>query len=186
MKFLLLLLIPAMAWLDRQRGTSKDLISGLYPGLPGHRSQGELIPKWLALAGLGLCVAFLTGHYWDWQAIVIALAVAIGYSTGWGHPLGTVLGGLPNKRYEWWQRGILRDRPWLAIAVRGTFIGVLSLAAFDIIASIKIFFAFTVAFPLAPFLVTKAFKKSGDEAWAEQEYWRGGIAALILWALSWA
>lgn len=171
MKYLLLLLIPAMAWLDRQRGMAKDV---------------ERITKIVALVGLGFAASVLVGHYWDWRALVLTAAVACGYAIGWGHPLGTVLGGKKNSSYEWWEVGILRDDPWLALAIRGSFISILSLLAFDGIASIKLFIAFTVAFPLAPYLATRVFRKGRIEGWALQEYIRGGLAALILWVLSWA
>mgnify|MGYP001604612953 CR=1 FL=1 len=172
MKLILLLsmlpLIPLMAWLDRQRGRS---------------DVTEIIPKIVALAGLGVCVSLLVGHYWDWQAPIIVAAVAIGYALGWGNPVGRACGGPDNGKYERWQVGILRRNVWLALAVRGSFVGLFTLVAFDPVASLKIIAAFTIVFPLAPFLVTRAFQKSGDPAWAEQEYWRGGMAGVILFGL---
>lgn len=191
MEYMLLLLIPLMAWADRQRGSAGVV---------------EAIPKWAALTIIGVCSAVLTGHYWDWQFAVITAAVWIGFTTGFGHPLGTILGGLPNKRYEWWQRGALRTNPWLALFVRGAMVGGSVFIIFllitvvtwlvslftpcavlvpDYFAALKITIAFAIAFPMAPFIVTKGFQKSGDPAWAEQEYWRNGIAGLILWSVWW-
>lgn len=172
MKFLLLLLIPLMAWFGRQQGTGKKF---------------KKIPKAVALAGIGVCVAALTGHYWGWTALAIAASVAVGHAVGWGHPLGTVLGGVPNKNYEWWEVGVLRRKPWLALVARGALIGLCAMVVVtvDPRAALNITIAFAVAFPLAPFIVTRLQKLTGDTAWGKQEYWRDGMAGLILWALLW-
>lgn len=166
MKWLILLLIPAMAWLDRQRGS--DFTT-------------EIIPKNVALIGLGVCVSILTGHYWDWRAPVLVASVAIGYNVlGWGNPVGRACGVRDDGKYEDWQVGVLRRNVWLALAVRGAFIGLCSLVALDFTAALKIAIAFAIAFPLAPLVATKIFKQRGNAAWALQEYVRGAIAGVLL------
>ena len=167
-KLLLLLLIPLLAFFDRQRGADK---------------KTEIIPKIVALAGLGICVSLLVGHWLDWQALVIAVTVAVGYTFGLGHPVGMALTGKDIGEYESWQVGILRSNPWLALAVRGAFIGVCSLAAIDYLAALKITLAFAVAFPLAPWIATRVFKRTGTDAWSLQETIRGGLAGAVLWLL---
>jgi len=164
---LTLLLIPFMAWLDRQRGDPRG------------------IPKIIALIGLGACVSILTKHYIDWRAPIIVAAVAISYNVfGWGQAIGYAITGRNSGKYAPWQIGTtLKFNPWLALAVRGALIGICSLAALDVVAAIKITLAFAVAFPLAPYLAVHLFRKAGDDAWALMEYIRGFMAGLILWVL---
>ena len=164
------LLIPAMAWLDRQRGTSKET---------------EIIAKVPALLGMGyLCAAF-TGHVADWQAVVITLAVAVAHSFSFGEPLGHALTGIKGATaddgttYESWQVGIPKDNPWLALTVRGLMVGAMTLLALDWVASLKIAAAFGLAFPLAPAIVRYG-TKLGGAGWALQEWIRGGLIGLIL------
>lgn len=167
------LLIPAMSWLDRQRGTPKDF---------------EKIPKLPALLGMGYLSAFYTGHMIDWQAMVITLSIAVSHNIGFGHPIGFALTGKntaldPNMseggKYEPWQvTKLLKENPWVALALRGFFVGFWSLVALDWVASLKIALAFGIAFPLAPYIVR--FKLGmGGEGWAKMEELRGMLIGIV-------
>jgi hypothetical protein len=179
---LLLLLIPAMSWLDRQRGSSKET---------------ETITKGMALAGLGLSIAILLGVY-DWSAITIVAVTWTAYAYGFGEPLGRIVsGGRTDRKTERWQVGALQDHPYLAMTVRGLLVLPTALAANGMVlleallhaplgamamswADIaKLTVAFGVAFPLAPFIAIKLGRR-GDAAWALQEYIRGGLIGALL------
>lgn len=171
-EYALLLLVPVFAWLDRQRGTP---------------SPDEVVPKIVALAGIGLVVAFLAGVDFTWQLPVFALIVAVGSGIlGIGHPLGWALTGKPKGEIEGWQKGPLAENPWLALAAYGTLIGLLTLAALDWRASGKVMLALTIAYPLAP-LIVRGLDSVGlvppKQAWGFSEYIRGGLIALTLWVL---
>lgn len=173
-----ILFIPLMAWLDRQRGTPKDK---------------EIIPKIVALLGMGYLCAFYTGHVLDWHTIGIVLGVSGGHALGLGEPTGHALtgkGGIPASDgtiYEKWQVGsYLRKNPWAALIVRGALVGLCALLGSDPVAALKIGIAFSIAFLVAPALVrfvmkmpTKTEAQSG-EAWARHEWIRGGIVATLL------
>lgn len=178
-ELLLLLFIPLMSWLDRQRGTPKDR---------------EIIPKLPALLGIGyLCAAF-TGHYADWQALVITAAVAVVHNFSFGEPLGHALtgrGGVAASDgtvYEQWQIGdLLKSNPWVALAVRGAMLGLAGVAALDWQAAARIAVAWAIAFPLAPAVVRYALKmptrtkEQAGLAWAVNEWTRGALAGALLW-----
>jgi hypothetical protein len=177
MKFLLLLLVPVMSWLDRQRGMSKDV---------------ETIPKAPALLAMGYLCALFTGHVSDPAAVGLALAFAIADSIGFGEPMGHALtgkGGVPaadGTVYEGWQFGPLRTNPWLALAVRGAMLAVAGFAALDLRAAAIIGISWTLAYPAAPAIVrfllrmpTKTTAQSG-RAWAANEWIRGVLAGLLM------
>lgn len=171
MKLLVVFFFPVfMAYLDRQRGTEKE---------------SETIPKSVALGLLGMLTSVLVGHYFDWQAIVITISVATGYALSYGHPLGWAISGSPKGELEKWQIGPLKTNPWLALAVRGAFIGLFSLAAFDWLASLKITVAFAIAFPVSAYAAIKIMDRDREAAWGISEYLRGFIAGLILAVMSW-
>lgn len=188
----LLFFIPAiMACLDRYRGGS---------------GQDKIIPKPVALLGLGSCVILLLGVH-DFSAVTVLAAVWAGYVTGWGQPLGRILDAKrANRNFEWWQFGPLKKNPYLAMTVRGLLIlpaalaanamlfaisGLLMLAAPSEVAQsvealfisaaaiAKLTIVFGIAFPLAPFIAVKLGKR-GDAAWALQEYIRGGLIGALL------
>ena len=79
MEYLWLLAIPAMSWLDRQRGMPKDQ---------------ETIPKVPALLGMGYLCAVLTGHWLDWQTLAIVAGVAVLHNISFGEPMGHALTGI--------------------------------------------------------------------------------------------
>lgn len=161
-------LVLAMAFFDRQRGTPKS---------------AELMPKALALLGLGLVVVTIILPPAPWQALALLAGTWAAYSIGFGAPLGWAITGynpFPGAWREVWQVGGLRYRPWLSLFVRGLFHAVPGLLIGDPRAALVLAAAFGIAFPLAPWLATRVFKRAGDEAWALNEYLRGGIAAAIL------
>ena len=166
LSLLFLLLIPVMAWLDRQRGSSKE---------------AEKIPKFLAMIGLGICVSVLTGHWLDWQMLVLIAGTWAAYSPGWGEPLGHAITGKTNRLWEKWQFGIIKKNPWLALIVRGLFFTIPGLAILEPMTAVKLGVAFGLAFPLGPLIATRIFKKRGDDAWALNEYIRGAFAGSVLW-----
>jgi hypothetical protein len=165
-----LLCIPLMSWLDRQRGMPKDI---------------ETIPKGAALVGMGYLCAYLTGHALDVQAIIITLTVAFSHNFGFGEPIGHALTGTggatadDGTTYETWQVGVLKTNPWMALTVRGLMVGLWTLLAMDWLASLKIALAFGLAFPLASAFVRYALK-SPPNAWAIQEWIRGGLIGTFL------
>ena len=83
-----------MSWLDRQRGTSKET---------------EIIPKGVALVGMGYLCSLYTGHWLDWQAIVITATAAFAHNISFGEPIGHALTGRggatadDGTTYESWQ-----------------------------------------------------------------------------------
>lgn len=177
-----ILLIPIMAWLDKQRGHSKE---------------NETITKAAALVGLGLSIAILLGAY-NASVITIIAVTWTAYGYGFGEPLGRIVsGGATNGLYETWQIGPLRERPYLAMTVRGLLILPTALVANWIVAIVTILYAplgtlmisavdvakltiaFGIAFPLAPLIAVRLGKR-GDPAWALQEYLRGALIAAIL------
>lgn len=161
-----------MSWLDRQRGTPK---------------AQEKIPKPVALVGMGILCSLYTGHWFDWQAVVITITVAFSHNFGFGEPVGRALSGVTDRKYEPWQVGkTLKENPWIAVTVRGLFVGTWTLLALDPIASLKIAIAFGVAFPLASYVVryrikmpTRTITESGA-AWARQEEIRGALIEALL------
>lgn len=176
------MLIPAMAWLDRQRGSS---------------DENETITKAVALAGLGVSVAVLLGAY-NVSAITVIAVVWTAYVIGWGEPLGRIVsGGITDYKYETWQVGPMKDHPYLSMTVRGMLILPIALVANAAVALsamlyapldalaipavdiAKLSIAFAVAFPLAPFIAVSLGRR-GDHAWALQEYIRSGLIATML------
>lgn len=179
--YLLPLLIPVLSWLDRQRGTPKET---------------ETIPKIVALLGIGYVCSVFVGHWLDWQALVITISIAFIHNFSFGEPLGHALtgrGGVPaadGTVYEKWQIGILKDNPWLALAVRGAMLGISGLVALDLVAAAKLAIAWAIAFPLAPAIVRYVLKmptytiKQSGKAWAVNEWARGATAGLLLSVMS--
>lgn len=164
-----IVMIFVMSWLDRQRGTPKN---------------EEKIPKLLALLGMGYLSAVYTGHVLDWQAVMIMLSVAITNNIGFGHPVGLALTGRSDLdpdggKYEAWQiTRLLRENPWVALSLRGVFVGVGALVAMDWIASLKIAIAFGIGYPLAAYIVRYKLKM-GEEGWAKMEELRGGLIGAV-------
>jgi hypothetical protein len=178
----LLLLIPLMSWLDRQRGTPKD---------------HEVIPKLPALLGIGYLCAVFTGHVFDWQAAAITVVVAFVHNFSFGEPLGHALTGrggvmaADGTVYESWQIGsLLKENPWVALALRGAMLGLAGVAALDWPAGVMIAVAWAIAFPAAPAIVrlllkmpTRTREQSG-RAWAMNEWIRGALAGALLFGMA--
>lgn len=177
-------IILIMAWLDKQRGHSKE---------------NETITKAVAFLGLGIAIAILLGAYNASALTVIAVAWTA-YAYGFGEPLGRIVsGGVTNSLYETWQIGPLKDLPYLAMTVRGLLILPTALAANAVVALAALLYApldaltisvvdvakltvaFTIAFPLAPFIAVSLGRR-GDPAWSLQEYIRSGLIAATLLA----
>jgi len=184
-----LLLVPAISWLDRQRGTSRD---------------AEIISKFVALVLLGGTAAALLGHSVDRLTVLIVMAVAFAYNMpGFGQPIGAILSPPGNENYETWQTSpALRTNPTLALAFYGLFFPAALLILWvtvliatwlmhahssawlalwpEILATgIKLALTYGIAFAAAPHLAVKLGPRDGS-TWSTQEYLRGAIAATLL------
>ncbi len=164
-----LLYIPALAFIDRLRG-SQDGIG---------KTPETLI--------YGLLVATLLFGYSEWGlSILFAILFLAGASIGWGQPIGWLISGKKSGNYEWWQIGILRDNPHLAVYCRGLLwtIPVLPLIAFDIRVS---YFAaaMPMAFYAAALISHYTVKRGMKYAWEAHECIRGGLLATMIMGLKW-
>lgn len=184
-----LALVPAMSWLDRQRGTPRAI---------------EILSKIVALTLLGYTSAVLLGHAFDPLTLLIVAAVAFAYNMpGFGQPIGAILSPPGNENYETWQTSpALRTNPTLALVFYGLFFPYALLVLWAIVlfaawfmhahlsvwialwpeilaAGIKLALAYSVAFAAAPHLAVKLDARDGS-TWATQEYLRGAIAATLL------
>ena len=179
---LLLLSIPLMSWLDRQRGTPREF---------------ELITKSAALAGMGVLTAVLVGHWLDWQMLAITAAVMVIHNFSFGEPMGHALTGRGGQMaddgttYEIWQvTALLRENPWVALGLRGLVTGLAGVAVLEPVTAVMIALAFGLAFPLAPAIVRYLLKlpvnsgKAAGKAWAVNEYIRGGLVGALLVGMS--
>ena len=187
-----LLLVPLMAWLDRQRGTPR---------------QSERIAKLPALVALGIGAALLLPPAGPWLELLTIAAVAIGYSFGFGQPIGAIVSPPGNDDYEWYQVGALRRHPMLALLVRGSLIGATFIVLYAAVLGVRLValpgsaagwlaaapaaaqraadlaIVYAGAFAAAPWLAVNLGRR-GNEAWALQEYLRGGLAAAMLLSMS--
>lgn len=186
-----LLIVPLMAWLDRQRGTPRS---------------HERITKLVALVGLGLGAVLLLPPAALWIDVLTVAGVALGYSFGFGQPIGAIVNPPGNEDYEWYQVGPLKRHPLLALFVRGALVGVSVLALYLVVMAARCTFGLPVAafaalapgvvdrtatlaavfafsFMCAPWLAVK-LGRTGNAAWALQEYLRGGLAAWLLWMVA--
>ena len=160
-------LVLALSLFDHQRGSPK-----------------RSIPKALALMIIGMVAALLMQLSSTTGALFVAIAIAIGYSIGWGQPLGAALRGSPSDDYEWWQFcQPLRRYPYLALAVRGAIVGALVALGGDFHAALVIGAACAIAFPLAPAITVYGLCQVYDRGWATQEYIRGGLFGLLIMLL---
>jgi hypothetical protein len=197
-----ILLIPAAAWLDRQRGTSPET---------------EIIAKLPALIGLGLCNSFFVVDHGASIAIMVAqmaiviAAVAAAYNwPGLGEPVGHALTGEHRgNKYQDWQFGKLKTNPWMALVFYGSvffpacliliwaidgalshFSGVQGVpASWVLTAAAKLGIAHSIAWPGACAIVryvlripAKNIEKYGG-AWGMQEYLRGALSMIALGAI---
>ena len=141
-------------------------------------------PKAIALGAIGAAAAFLLQPTSLGEMVFTELAIAVGYSIGWGQPLGAALRGTPSDDYEWWQFcQPLRRYPYLALAVRGAIVGVLVALGGDFSAALVIGAACAIAFPLAPAITVYGLRQVYDRGWATQEYIRGGLFGLLIMLL---
>jgi hypothetical protein len=192
-----LALIPAAAWLDRQRGTSKET---------------ETLAKMPALIGLGLCNAFFVVDHGATLAVIVAqtaivtAAVATAYNwPGFGEPIGHAITGSTNRKYEDWQFKALQTNPWVALIFYGAVFfpaGILLMSAiaaaiaylasvhgfqasWTFAAAAKLALAHAIAWPGACAVVRYVLKmpvrtsQQSGAAWARQEEVRGAISMLV-------
>jgi hypothetical protein len=159
-----------LSWLDRARGNPENRI-----------------PKAIALFLMGYLCALYTGHGFDWRAPLFMVAVWAGHGIGYGQPLGYALTGVADRGYESWQiTNLLKENPWVALFMRGLFVGIAALIALDVLAAIKIALAFGLAFPLASYTVRYQLKMPTEDAgqaalaWAKQEEIRGLFIEMLL------
>jgi hypothetical protein len=170
-KFILFLQkLSLLSWLDRARGNPENRL-----------------PKAIALFLMGYICALYAGHGLDWRAPLFMVAVWAGHGIGYGQPLGYALTGVSSPEYENWQiTKLLKVNPWLALALRGIFVGIAALITFDYIAAIQVAVAFGAAFPLASYFVRFKLKMPTTDAaesaiaWAKQEEIRGLFIELFL------
>ena len=155
------------------------LVLSIFDHQRGNPERGY--PKALALMIIGLVAAGLMQLGSTTGAIFVAVAVAIGYSIGWGQPLGAALRGTLSDAYEWWQFcQPLRRYPYLALAVRGALVSALVALGGDFHAALVIGVACAIAFPLAPIITVYGLRQVYDRGWATQEYIRGGLVGLLI------
>lgn len=164
--------------LDRLRGSGDDIVFG------------RELPGTLWAAGMGLVVATMFGHTFDWAALVITLGVIFGARPGWGAPIGQVK-GQPDpdrepERYQQWFGGFLWRHPWAALVFRGALWGIHTLPALYWDSRVwMIVVAFAAAMPLAEWLHLKFGEPPRPRSWhgAWNEAYRGALVGLILTVL---
>jgi len=173
------LLIILSAYLCRMTGSD-------YRVLPSLQWKGEDIGngEWKIL--FGWVVAALYGHEFDYLTIGIIVTFFIGEVWGWGEPIGAALTrrDMNELELEGFQIGILKQRPWLAIAVRGLIWGapVAALAWFDPLL-LTLPFILMLAMPLGV-LAAKYLPGSVDKKWTYQEIVRGSLLGLAIYAVT--
>lgn len=154
-------------YLDRLRGDAKHIL--------GYRVFDKI--------ALGYVMAVLAGFPFDPVVTPsIILAMTLGMSFGWGCPLGHALNGYYDGcEYEWWQKGILKKKPYLALSVRGMLWG-LPVAAVGLVLNIPVLFSFILAYAIAMPLAAKvAVMMDKGTSWEMQELYRGHMAALVVY-----
>lgn len=155
-------------YLDRLRGDAKHIF--------GYRIFDKI--------ALGYVMAVLAGFPFD--SVVtpsIILAMMAGMSFGWGCPLGQAIRGYYDGcGYEWWQKGILKKKPYLALSVRGILWG-LPVAAVGLLLSIPELYSFILAYAVAmPLSVKLAIMVDRTKGWELQEWFRGYMAAFVVYS----
>jgi hypothetical protein len=169
-----LLAVPLCAFLDRLRGDSR--------GFGGFAEA----------ATMGLILSLLIAPL-SWWSLAIAMAWAIGASTGWGTPLSAAIKQEPmGPKFEWWQVGILKRSTYLALTVRGLMWGLPSLLLIAYLPNVWVLtLGMGIAFPLSCYLSTLTptysfesskwnFKGWCPNRWKLAEWLRGGLVALIV------
>ena len=149
-------LVAASAVADRLRGYGKPV------GWGGAK-------KFVAGGVLGLCLG-LTGL----PLLLAAVLIAVGFSWGWGAPLGALLRREytgPTIDGEWWQVGILRRDSRLAMFARGLMAGAVTLPLTYFLGAQALWLLplFGLSYLLAPLLTTD---------WKIQENIRGALLAI--------
>lgn len=161
------LLILCAGFMDRIRGDSFHLFS---------RTIEKLTYGWI--------IAAIAGYSFSLLTIPIAILFAVGMSPGWGKPLGAALDGKPMTdiygKWETWQYGFTRKNAWVALTVRGVITGIPLFLTGLYAISFAIMIAFAIAFPVSAFIARSITK---DDPWSLGEYFRGWIAASIIWGL---
>lgn len=149
-----------MAVLDHYRGTRPA-------SRPGGTAKIPKVFKLIACAGtLGL-ITGLTGL----PLLGFIILGSIGYTIGFGGPLGAVLGRHNNpSRLHYWQFGYFKKNMKAAMFLRGAIAGILLLPLAYFNAQILLYpITFGLAYLIAPLL---------SQDWEEQEYIRGFLIGL--------
>lgn len=139
----------------------------------------------------GWLFAILLGYPFSLETIFLTLAFVLGVSFGWANPTGGALRkdwdsmnpdnfeGARGNNYEWWQVGIMRRNPYVALTFRGFLWGLpIAIMGYLIgvpIASIAIPI-YMIAMPLAVFLAAHTPHWYGMNTWEAQEKYRGWIS----------
>lgn len=157
-----LLYIPALAAIDRLRGSQVGI--GKTP---------EAIVY-------GLLVSLLLFGYSDWGYHgIFAILFLAGSSLGWGMPIGWLISGVKSGNYEWWQVGILKESPHLAVIVRGYLWALPTAIMLPLTdAVIPFLIVMPLAFYLAALISHYTVKKGIKYAWEAHECLRGGLLAI--------
>jgi len=175
------ILIPCMAYMDRNRGTTVTVI-----------------PKIVANIILGLCAGILVEPSTMVESLAVAAAVALSYNVyGWGQPIGAIVGTtIPNPKFQGWQFGILKTNPVLALVFLGFLFGLTTFMFILIVAAVGhairagaiVGTAYAIAFPLAPYTARHVFgiqctTANPQGGWALGEVLRGGMAGFFLFTI---
>lgn len=177
MEYLLILLSGVM---DRVRG------SGVVHFGIG-KATDQLLYGWLFAA--------ILGYPFSLETIFLTLSFVLGVSFGWANPTGGALRkdwssmnpdnfeGARGNQYEWWQIGIMRTNPYIALIFRGLLWG-LPIAVMGYIIGVNEALlalpAFMIAMPLAVFIAAYTPHWYGENTWEAQEFYRGLMASAFV------
>jgi len=152
------------------------------------------VARLVTLLLVGYSVSIILGVYWGIDALKISFLVGLGFSFGWGQPLGAALAGVtpldhklrrPGDTWEWWQFGILKLNAYYALGFRGALVGLPLLLVYPLY-GLTIMLSYAISFPLA---VKSVLLLDLNDGWSGQEYGRsiisGIIAGSIIGVLSW-
>jgi len=169
-----------------------ELLFGLLCG-PLDRIRGDrfhlLNSRLVDKLAYGAAIAAAAGLYNQPLALLlVAIAMAIGMSPGWGTPYGAFLDQRPMDPIdqEWWQVGILKRHTQLALLARGVIWGLpivpvaLYLGQLTLLLLIPII---SVSFIVALYL-TRLMPKDRD-LWADSETFRGlliGVSTAVIFS----
>jgi len=141
------------------------------------------VARFIKLLALGFCIGWII----DKPDLLTAFLLGVGFTFGYGNPLGAAITGMsprerklrkPGSKFETWQIfEITRTNAYVALALRG-FITGLPLAFFDFYSGLIVAICYTIAYPLS----VKAALGENDP-WAISEFLRSFIAGVLIWAI---